>query len=158
MSNSRYINRLKTFMDFEVKIRMIDRTDFEFIYNSICDLQSQIFEPKKLEQIFNENIDNPNYLYLIAETDQEKVGFITFHTQNLLHHNGLVGEIQEFYIIPDFRGKGIGRQLIDKVFEFAKKRQLTSIEVTTGKKRKENIAIYENFGFGLTHNKFTIYR
>ena len=28
----------------------------------------------------------------------ESLGFISFHTQNLLHHCGLVGEIQEFFI------------------------------------------------------------
>jgi PhnO protein len=86
------------------------------------------------------------------------VGFITFHTQNLLHHCGLVGEIQEFYIIPGFRNKGVGRQLINKIMNFADQNKLKSIEVTTNRKRVENITIYENLGFGLTHNKFTIYR
>ncbi len=145
-------------MDTKYNIRRIDKSDFEFIYNSLCDLENEILEKTIFEKIFNENIDKPNYLYLIAENEYEKVGFITFHTQNLLHHCGLVGEIQEFYIIPNFRNIGIGRQLIGKVISFADRNKLKSIEVTTNRKRIENTAIYENLGFSLTHNKFTIYK
>jgi PhnO protein len=86
------------------------------------------------------------------------MGFITFHTQYLLHHIGLVGEIQEFYVTQNFRNKGIGRKLIDEIMEIADQNNLKSIEVTTNKKRIENIAIYENLGFNLSHNKFTIYK
>lgn len=145
-------------MDTTYNIRRIEKYDYEFIYNSICDLEDEILETTIFEEIFKENIDNPNYLYLIAENEKEKVGFITFHTQNLLHHCGLVGEIQEFYIIPSFRNKGVGRRLIDEIINFADQNKLKSIEVTTNRKRIENIAIYENLGFGLTHNKFTIYK
>lgn len=40
----------------------------------------------------------------------------------------------------------------------ADRNNLKSIEVTTNKRRVENVLIYENLGFGLTHNKFTIYK
>ncbi|MBK6565926.1 MAG: GNAT family N-acetyltransferase [Saprospiraceae bacterium] len=137
-------------------IRKIDKNDFEFVYHSLCELENEILEASGFKEIFNDNIENKNYLYLIAENKNEKIGFITFHTQNLLHHCGLVGEIQEFYIIPNYRKKGVGRQLFNKITDFSAKQNLKSIEVTTNKKRIENIAIYENLGFNLTHNKFTI--
>jgi (aminoalkyl)phosphonate N-acetyltransferase len=145
-------------MDLKLNIRRIELNDFEFVYQSLCDLENQILEPNAFKEIFNENSKNLNYLYLLAEYDYEKVGFITFHTQNLLHHGGIVGEIQEFYIIPNFRNKGVGRQLIEKILNFADQNKLKSIEVTTNKKRIENIAVYENLGFRLSHNKFTIYK
>ncbi len=139
-------------------VRRIVKSDFEFIYNSLCELENEILEKTELERMFNENIDNPNHLYLIAESEFEKIGFITFHTQGLLHHCGIVGEIQEFYIISNYRNKGIGRQLMEKVMSYANQNKLKSIEVTTNRKRLDNIAIYENLGFSLTHNKFTIYK
>lgn len=142
----------------EITIRKIEQKDLEFIYKSICDLQNEIFDKNKFEQIFIENISNSDYLYLIAENDIEYLGFITFHTQNLLHHSGNVGEIQEFYIIPKQRGKGIGKKLIAEIFEYSENKNLRSIEVTTSKKRIENIEVYENLGFKLSHNKFTIYK
>ena len=145
-------------MDFETKIRKIEEKDFEFIHKSLCELANENLNPNIFKKIFDENIKNPNNLYLIAENEENKIGFITFHCQNLLHHCGIVGEIQEFYIVSKFRGKGIGRKLTQKIFEFAEKNNLKSIEVTTGKKRIENIAVYENLGFNLSHNKFTIYK
>lgn len=141
-----------------MNIRRIERDDFEFVYHSLCDLENEILDREALEKIFCENIDNPSYSYLIAEIENEKTGFITLHTQNLLHHCGLVGEIQEFYITEHFRGKGIGRHLIRRIMDLAEENKLKSIEVATNKKRIENINIYENLGFNLTHNKFTIYK
>ncbi|SHH33791.1 GNAT family N-acetyltransferase [Flavobacterium johnsoniae] len=145
-------------MELNVKIRKIQNGDLDFIYKAICELENEILDFQVFEMIFNENISNPKNLYLIAENENEGLGFISFHTQNLLHHCGLVGEIQEFFIHQKYRGQGVGRLLINEVLDFAEKNNLKSIEVTTNKKRVENVAIYENLGFILSHNKFTIYK
>ncbi|GAA6768933.1 hypothetical protein AAFH68_48920 [Flavobacterium sp. CGRL1] len=144
--------------DEKTKIRKIENQDLDFVYKSICELENEILDFEVFEMIFNENISNPKNLYLIAENENEGLGFISFHTQNLLHHCGLVGEIQEFFIHQKYRGQGVGRLLINEVLDFAKENNLKSIEVTTNKKRVENVAIYENLGFILSHNKFTIYK
>ncbi|MEA9415131.1 GNAT family N-acetyltransferase [Flavobacterium sp. PL02] len=145
-------------MDSKIKIRKVEKQDLDFVYKSICELENEILDFEVFTEIFNENISNPKNLYLLAENENEGVGFISFHTQNLLHHCGLVGEIQEFFINKDYQGKGIGRQLIQKILDYADQNNLKSIEVTTNRRRIENVLIYENLGFGLTHNKFTIYK
>lgn len=145
-------------MNSKVKIRKVKQEDLDFVYKAICELENEVLDVEVFEKIFNENISNPNNLYLIAENESEGAGFISFHTQNLLHHCGLVGEIQEFFIHQKYRGKGVGRLLINEIKNFAEQHNLKSIEVTTNKKRVENVAIYENLGFTLSHNKFTIYK
>lgn len=142
----------------ECKIRKIENGDLDFVYKAICELENEVLDFEVFEMIFNENISNPKNLYLIAENENVGLGFISFHTQNLLHHCGLVGEIQEFFIHQKYRGQGVGRLLINEILDFAEKNGLKSIEVTTNKKRVENVAIYENLGFTLSHNKFTIYK
>ncbi|ABQ03718.1 GNAT family N-acetyltransferase [Flavobacterium johnsoniae] len=144
--------------DEKTKIRKIQNQDLDFVYKAICELEKEILDFEVFEMIFNENISNPKNLYLIAENKNEGLGFISFHTQNLLHHCGLVGEIQEFFIHQKYRGQGVGRLLINEILDFAEKNGLKSIEVTTNKKRVENVAIYESLGFRLSHNKFTIYK
>lgn len=143
-------------MNSNIKIRKIQIQDLDFVYKSICELENEIFDFETFKSIFNENISNPNHLYLIAENENESLGFITFHIQNLLHHCGLVGEIQEFFIDKNHRGKGIGRKLVDEIILYSEQNNLKSIEVTTNKKRLENVLIYENLGFTLSYNKFTI--
>ena len=145
-------------MEIKVNIRKLNEADFDFIYDSLCDLENKIMERISVEKIFTASITNTNYHYLLAENKSENIGFITFHTQNLLHHGGLVGEIQEFYVIPKYRGKGVGRQLLRKILDYAELHNLKGIEVQTNKRRVENVAVYQSLGFKLTHNKFTIFK
>lgn len=145
-------------MKSKTQIRKVENQDLDFVYKAICELENETLNSEIFEAIFNENISNAKNLYLIAENETEGLGFISFHTQNLLHHCGLVGEIQEFFIHQKYRGQGVGRLLINEVLDFAERNHLKSIEVTTNKRRVENVAIYENLGFALSHNKFTIYK
>lgn len=151
-----YIFVMSNDMKLITKIRKIQNHDLDFVYKAICELENEILDFEVFETIFRENISNPKNLYLIAENETEGLGFISFHTQNLLHHCGLVGEIQEFFIHQKYRGQGVGRILINEILNYAEQHSLKSIEVTTHKKRVENVAIYENLGFTLSHNKFTI--
>ncbi|KIO52291.1 GNAT family N-acetyltransferase [Flavobacterium hibernum] len=145
-------------MKSNVQIRKVEKQDLDFVYKAICELENEILNFEVFKEIFEENISNPKNLYLMAENENEGLGFISFHTQNLLHHCGLVGEIQEFFIYQNYRSQGVGRQLISEVLDYANQNNLKSIEVTTNKRRVENVAIYENLGFTLSHNKFTINR
>lgn len=145
-------------MESKIEIRKVENRDLDFVYKAICELENEELDFEVFAAIFHENISNKNNLYLLAENENEGLGFISFHTQNLLHHCGLVGEIQEFFIHQNHRGKGIGRKLIHEIIEYADQNNLKSIEVTTNRRRVENVLIYENLGFNLSHNKFTIYK
>ncbi|SNR53394.1 GNAT family N-acetyltransferase [Flavobacterium sp. ov086] len=145
-------------MESKIEIRKVENRDLDFVYKAICELENEELDFEVFATIFHENISNKNNLYLLAENENEGLGFISFHTQNLLHHCGLVGEIQEFFIHQNHRGKGIGRQLINEIMQYADQNNLKSIEVTTNRRRVENVLIYENLGFKLSHNKFTIYK
>ena len=88
-------NRIAIYvMKSKIKIKKVENRDLDFVYKAICELENQELDFQVFKEIFNENISNPKNLYLIAENETEGVGFISFHTQNLLHHCGLVGEIQ----------------------------------------------------------------
>ncbi len=137
-------------------IRKTESKDLDSIYDLICNLENEVFDFQLFKCIFEDNLNNPNYVYFVTESERRVIGFISFHTQKLLHHCGVVGEIQEFYIDPNFRNQGIGKILIQEVKTYAKTNNLKSIEVTSNKLRTENVQIYEHLGFRLTHNKFTI--
>lgn len=144
-------------MESVIKIRNVEKEDLNFVYEAICELENEVLDYPVFKEIFLENLSDSGNIYLLAESDSKGVGFISFHTQKLLHHCGLVGEIQEFFIHEKYRGKGVGKQLFQKIMHFAELRNLKSVEVTTNRRRVENVLIYENLGFSLTHNKFTIW-
>jgi PhnO protein len=103
---------------------------------------------------FNTNLQNPDIFYFILEVNNAPVGFISLHMQYLLHHSGPTGEIQELFVIPEFRGKGIGRKLIMKAEEVASEKKCTEVEITVNAQRKNVIDFYAHCGYTPTHVKF----
>lgn len=138
------------------QVRKAVPTDLDAVYDFICTLEQEAFDKERFAQIFESNLLHNDILYLLAVSDEKPAGFISLHTQQLLHHCDMVGEIQEFFIKPEYRGKGIGRLLIGEIKAYAMANQIRYIEVTTNKRRTENVAVYEALGFKLTHHKFTL--
>ena len=139
-----------------MNIKNAKSDDLDTIFNFICELENEVFDFQIFKDIFEENLQNLNYVYYVAEIENQVVGFISFHTQKLLHHCGIVGEIQELYVVQNFRNQQIGRILVNKIKDYAKTHKLKSIEVTSNKTRTEDVYIYESLEFRLSHNKFTI--
>jgi PhnO protein len=138
-----------------IQIRAATQDDFEYIYEFINLLEDEVFDRQKQWEIYLENAGNPNNIYLVAWAHSLAVGYLSCHIQNLLHHGGLVGEIQEMYVNENGRGHGIGKLLIDKTKEIARARGVLQLEVTSGFKREDAHRFYEREGFVNTHKKFT---
>lgn len=142
-------------MDHNYIIRRANISDLDYIYKVICELENEKFDSGSFRSIYEKNIANPENVYLVLFKDKESIGYISLHIQSLLHHCGLIGEIQEFFIDKEYRNKGLGKMLINGIEKEAKSRKLKAIEVTSNKKRMENVNIYQSLGYSLTHNKFT---
>lgn len=135
-------------------IRPVTETDFEAVYHFINALEDCVFPKASQQAIFLENLSNPKHVFLLAVINQIPVGFISCHVQNLIHHGGLVGEIQEMYVDEKYRSQQIGKQLLDVLKTVAKQNNLLQLEVTSGFKREKAHAFYEREGFPHTHKKF----
>lgn len=58
-----------------------------------------------------------------------------------------VGYLEELYVVPDQRGEGIGRAIMDAVLELAHERGAAGMEVVTGEDDTAARALYESLGF-----------
>ena len=143
-------------LKINIMIREALIEDIDMIFEFICKLENSQFDYNTFRSIYGKNIANPDCHYLVAIQNGLTIGFISCHAHDLLHHCGKVGEIQELYIDPAYRNQGFGRLLIDEIIKIAKIEHFTSLEVSSNKKRTENVSIYEHFGFRLTHNTFTM--
>jgi PhnO protein len=140
----------------KICITQAQPNDAGVIFKFICELENQTFDFVSFLDVYNKNINNPQNIYYIAFSDNSPAGFISFHTQYLLHHCGKVGEIQEFFVDPLYRNRGIGKLLFQEIIKFSRTNGIMFIEVTSNKVRTENIMVYSQLGFELTHNKFTM--
>ena len=144
-------------MNCEFNIREVKATDFEWIHCFVNALEETEFEFEVLKTVFLQNINNSNFIYLIAETDHQPIGYISCHSQHLLHHGGQkIGEIQELYVVPEFRNMRIGKQLIEQLIVLAKQKGITQLEVTSNNKRIATHRFYEREQFVQSHKKFTL--
>lgn len=61
------------------------------------------------------------------------------------------GEIKRMFVRPAYRGRGIGRGVLDRLIDEARRRGVTLLRLETGIDQVEAIALYERAGFRRCH-------
>ena len=122
------------------------------------ELEGRAFDEDIFARIYSEYLEAPLTLIFVATLEEGEItGFISCKGQSLLHHEGLVFEIQELVVTAAHQRKGLGRKLIAALEPDLEKLGAKSLEVTSNKRRKEAHAFYQSVGFLNSHEKFTIY-
>lgn len=137
-----------------IAIRTAAAEDFETVYHFINLLENEVMDAPTQRALFLENVVHPDIIYLLATTGEKPVGFLSCHIQNLMHHGGKIGEIQELYVDESARNLGIGKRLTDAVKAIAKSRNVIQLEVASRLSRTDAHRFYEREGFDFTHKKF----
>ena len=145
-------------MIYEVQIRPTTFADEKEVLGLIEELENRVFDCGIFAGIFKSYLEDPLTLMKVAVAEDDRIcGFISSKGQPLLHHEGLVFEIQELIVTSDHQGRGIGKKLIESLKPELSRLGAKSLEVTSNKRRKEAHAFYQSVGFKNSHEKFTIY-
>lgn len=83
----------------------------------------------------------------VCEDGQEMVGFLVG-----VHREDAV-QLRYFILLPEYRGLGIGKQLMDKFMEFVRERGYRRAYLWTTNEQQAAIALYTRYGFVLTEEK-----
>jgi ribosomal protein S18 acetylase RimI-like enzyme len=75
------------------------------------------------------------------------VGLSLFRFRPGLWSAGAETYLQELYVIPPLRGRGIGRALLSATIELARERGADGIDLNTGETDTAARALYESMGF-----------
>jgi (aminoalkyl)phosphonate N-acetyltransferase len=143
-------------MNKALNIRKALASDEMAVYTIINILEACTFDESRFRAIFLNNIDHTLYHYIVAEYEGKVVGFMSCHGQYLLHHNGLVFEIQELAILPTHRGLGFGSKMIEFLETFLSEQyKYDMLELCSNITRKDAHRFYLNNGYRQTHFKFT---
>jgi PhnO protein len=140
------------------KIREVEVKDLLEVKLLLDELENRVSDLAIFTEIFHHYCTEISTLFYVAELKNNGIiGFITCKSQWLLHHEGQVCEIQEMIVTKDFQGKGIGKELVEKVKKVVLAWGVKSLEVSSNKRRKEAHQFYQKIGFKNSHEKFTIY-
>lgn len=143
----------KTFT-MKATVRPANEADNNSVYELLNQLKGSQHNREAFERNYTQNLSDPLVHYLVAIYNQKPVGFISLHVQRILHHANRTGELQELIIDQNYRGKGIGKQLMAAVEELARSLSLEELELTTRIHRKEAQEFYKNLDFSNSHLKF----
>ena len=116
--------------------------------NTKEDMESYIRENLSYEKIENE-VNNINSKFYLVLSNNEiaaymKVNFDKAQTEEG-HNNTL--EVQRIYVLKEYKNKSIGKKLINKAIEIAKKKNLEYIWLGVWEKNINAIRFYEKQGF-----------
>lgn len=109
---------------------------------SLNELLETTFNVKKT----NKKSCNDN-LELIAFFDNKVIGYLVFSKLYDSVKDTYYGQINYVCVRDEYRNKGVATKLLDEVFQFSKKENISYIELTSNKKRIEANLLYKNKGF-----------
>lgn len=81
----------------------------------------------------------------VCEHNDRIVGFLL-----LMHRDDAHAQLRFFYLEPEYRGKGLGKKLMDLFMQFLSERHYTSAYLWTTHELDTAAAIYRSAGFKLT--------
>ena len=84
----------------------------------------------------------------IAETDSEIVGSI-----GIVRDSDSTAQLRWFLVHPDHRGRGLGRELLNRALQFSRDRGFKSVFLWTVSDLKTAAHLYQQTGFRKTEEK-----
>lgn len=125
--------------DFSINVGTISFDDFTNYIDTLPDTQQII--------VIQHNQYDSTSPYLIGTAT-------IFIETKLIHNFGKVAHIEDVIVHSDFRGKGLGKLLLDKCIEIAKQNGCYKIILDCS---DDNCRFYENCGFNKKGNQMALY-
>jgi len=102
------------------------------------------------------NTDNPfGRQFLFRTTDGIAAGFATVYFSFSSTLAAKVGVMNDLYTLPDYRGQGIGKALIEHCLEFAKQQDAVRLQWTTATDNQTAQRLYNSLN--TAHKPWLIY-
>lgn len=96
---------------------------------------------------FTKELHNKDSICFIAQEDNNPVGYIMATPKHFSYRKSSCIEIANMGVVPLFRSKGVGKQLIDKVINDARSRGYKKIYVNSYFQNAKAITFYKRSGF-----------
>ncbi|MFZ4543998.1 MAG: GNAT family N-acetyltransferase [Saprospiraceae bacterium] len=132
--------------------RLADESDISDVSEMIARLFEEVGHTPDAEDIasvYTEIEEDDRHSTLLAyDDDEDLVGLITLTETLSLYACGLIGVINELYVVPEYRSEGLGKILLDKCKELGEEKGWKRLEVTTpGDEYEKTLRFYEREGF-----------
>lgn len=145
-------------MEFSKLIfRQANQDDLMAIISMLADdllgrARENIDNLEKYRRAFLEISSSKNDFLAVIELEKEIIGTCHLTIMPSLTLQGLKRmNIEAVRVVEKFSNQGIGSWMMKKAIEFAKKHDVSIIQLTSNKSRKDAHRFYEKLGFEKTH-------
>lgn len=145
-------NKFSTDSSSEILIREFQQSDLDLFKTMLLNFYTEIdhsFSADNLDAIVIDFLEKGMIIVTVESNSNVIVGFICAVESNALYARGNFGVINELYIVPEFRSKKIGQQLINFLIEIGKSKNWSRLELDTPEieKSEKTINFYKKEGF-----------
>jgi GNAT superfamily N-acetyltransferase len=141
----------------ELILRDARRDEVPLIIRMLADdalgaARERLEEPQIYLDAFDRLAADPNNRLLVAEQDGEIVGTLQLTFLHGLSRQGATRAlIEAVRVNAPWRGKGVGRRMIEAAIDMARAQGCAMVQLTTDKSRKDAHRFYESLGFVASH-------
>ncbi|MCU0444634.1 MAG: GNAT family N-acetyltransferase [Microscillaceae bacterium] len=106
------------------------------------------FDYEQHSRIVLDFLQNPHYgkIWLI-KSENQFLGYIALTFGYTFEYGGKDAFVDEFFIAPEYRSQGIGKQALNEIQKLAKPLQLNALHLQTESYNTRAKELYQNVGF-----------
>ncbi|MCH4168694.1 MAG: helix-turn-helix domain-containing GNAT family N-acetyltransferase [Streptococcaceae bacterium] len=143
----------------DVKIRPYQKSDIEYVidrqlslYEAERGFTSEIWEKYLVQGVLElvENFDEAKECLFILECNGEQAGCVA-----IKQVEAGIAQFRYFFLEPELRGLGLGRQLIQKALEFCQEKDYNQVFLWTVSAQETARFLYQKAGFKITETHAT---
>jgi ribosomal protein S18 acetylase RimI-like enzyme len=133
----------------EIQVRQAGVEDAPDVARLLRDFNREYDEPapgiEALTATCRQLLADGEMTVLLAGDGPDGLALLRFRPA--LWAEGLEAYLQELYVIPPLRGRGIGRALMERTIEHCRQRGAAGIDLNTGETDTAARGLYESMGF-----------
>jgi predicted N-acetyltransferase YhbS len=135
-----------------VEIREARLEDAEAIVRMIADLGHSMTTDLVRERI--ETLPQSGFPQLVATDGDRVIGLCGLHRMTVIYRSKPVGRITILEVAEEYRGQGIGRELVEEAEKLLRLAGCGMLELTSNERLTEAHDFYRRLGFDHTSKRF----
>jgi len=134
---------LKTILNFNKKLAQKEHGDFDTTVNS------EFADTERGQKYFKNSIEGEDSIALIAEVEGAPAGYLVggIEKVSVYRNIGSMCEVDFMWVDEEYRGKSIGKQLMEEATQWAKEKGVKRMRVIASYSNKKAIEFYKREGF-----------